>query len=238
MKALKKQFIAAIAMTLVAAIALGSSTYAWFANNTSVTATGLSIKAKSDNAFMLISADKTTAAEIQTQGKTTVDLATPGEATPNQLYPSAHETISKTADANTLSNWYTASGKDPSKVEMDTGTKKALDTMNGYIIHKTVYLTVSKGSVPVSNITVKADVTGTEVNACYVLVTSETVATEVSKSNPASSTSLGGVNENSVLQVDIYAYIYGNDNSIYSNNKDKLGTGDITLTFSGTPTAS
>ena len=32
-KALKKQLMAAIAMVLVAAVALGSSTYAWFAAN-------------------------------------------------------------------------------------------------------------------------------------------------------------------------------------------------------------
>ena len=35
-KALKKQLAAAIAMVLVAAVALGSSTYAWFVNNTMV----------------------------------------------------------------------------------------------------------------------------------------------------------------------------------------------------------
>ena len=35
-KAIKRQLLAAVAMVLVAAIALGSSTYAWFANNTNV----------------------------------------------------------------------------------------------------------------------------------------------------------------------------------------------------------
>ena len=37
-KHLRKQLMAAIAMVLVAAIALGSSTYAWFVNNSKVTA--------------------------------------------------------------------------------------------------------------------------------------------------------------------------------------------------------
>lgn len=44
-KAIKRQLLAAIAMVLVAAIALGSSTYAWFASNTHVDATGMSVKA-------------------------------------------------------------------------------------------------------------------------------------------------------------------------------------------------
>ena len=53
-KALKKQLMAAIAMVLVAAVALGSSTYAWFANNTKVTAEGMSITALSEGANLEI----------------------------------------------------------------------------------------------------------------------------------------------------------------------------------------
>ena len=44
-KSLKKQLMAAIAMVLVAAVALGSSTYAWFVNNTQVTATDVNVTA-------------------------------------------------------------------------------------------------------------------------------------------------------------------------------------------------
>lgn len=44
-KALKKQLMAAIAMVLVAAVALGSSTYAWFAGNNTVTAESMSVQA-------------------------------------------------------------------------------------------------------------------------------------------------------------------------------------------------
>lgn len=44
-KTLRKQLFAAIAMVLVAAIALGSSTYAWFVNNAQVTATNVNVTA-------------------------------------------------------------------------------------------------------------------------------------------------------------------------------------------------
>ena len=57
-KALKKQMGAAIAMVLVAAIALGAATFAWFVNNTKVTADGLTTTAKSANT-LLISHDGT-----------------------------------------------------------------------------------------------------------------------------------------------------------------------------------
>ena len=52
-KKLRKQLAAAIAMTLVATVALGSSTYAWFAINSKVTATGMNFKTQvSDNLFI------------------------------------------------------------------------------------------------------------------------------------------------------------------------------------------
>ena len=46
-KAIKRQLLAAIAMVLVAAIALGSSTYAWFVSNNAVTATGIDLSTTS-----------------------------------------------------------------------------------------------------------------------------------------------------------------------------------------------
>ena len=53
-KALKKQLGAAVAMVCVAAVALGSSTYAWFVSNNKVTATTSTISAQSNAAFMYI----------------------------------------------------------------------------------------------------------------------------------------------------------------------------------------
>ena len=57
MKSLKTQFIGAIAMVLVAAIAMGSSTYAWFSINSKVTATGMNFTTTvQDNLFISPSA--------------------------------------------------------------------------------------------------------------------------------------------------------------------------------------
>lgn len=58
-KAIKRQLLAAIAMVLVAAIALGSSTYAWFANNNKVEANGMKITATTEGANLEISDSKT-----------------------------------------------------------------------------------------------------------------------------------------------------------------------------------
>ena len=53
-KALKKQLAAAIAMVCVAAVALGSSTYAWFVSNNNVDATISTISAQSNAPFLKI----------------------------------------------------------------------------------------------------------------------------------------------------------------------------------------
>lgn len=55
-KALKTQLLAAIAMVLVASIALGSSTYAWFAANNAVQATTQKVAAVSTDPFLYIAA--------------------------------------------------------------------------------------------------------------------------------------------------------------------------------------
>lgn len=52
-KKLKTQLLAAVAMTLVAVIALGSSTFAWFAANTKVEATGMKVTATTTSNLLI-----------------------------------------------------------------------------------------------------------------------------------------------------------------------------------------
>lgn len=79
-KALKKQMGAAIAMVLVAAIALGAATFAWFVNNTKVTAESVNVSASSANTLLISHAndDKwgTTAAFKSTDSTTFVPVST------------------------------------------------------------------------------------------------------------------------------------------------------------------
>ena len=79
-KALKKQLMAAIAMVLVATIALGSSTYAWFVTNNKVDATTSTISAQSNAAFMTITNGTTGASGVDTTTVTT-------EVATKPLYP-------------------------------------------------------------------------------------------------------------------------------------------------------
>lgn len=92
-KAIKRQLLAAIAMVLVAALALGSSTYAWFAASGNVTAKGMQVTAQAESGILI----KVFGAENSAYGTvaTTTKSAT--------LFP--------VSTAN-LSNWYHSSSTD------------------------------------------------------------------------------------------------------------------------------
>ncbi len=71
-KSLKKQLAAAIAMVVVAAVALSSSTYAWFVSNNNVTANTSSISAQSNAPFLVIKAGSAiTTTDVKTEDTTT-----------------------------------------------------------------------------------------------------------------------------------------------------------------------
>ena len=69
------QHAVAIAMVLVAAIALGSSTYAWFVSNNNVTANTSSISAQSNAPFLVIKAGSAVTTDTITTDATTDPVA-------------------------------------------------------------------------------------------------------------------------------------------------------------------
>lgn len=75
-KALKKQMGAAIAMVLVAAVALGSATFAWFVSNNAVTATGVDVTTTSSVPNLYI-----------TSVGQTSDTMTAAATNPTKIYP-------------------------------------------------------------------------------------------------------------------------------------------------------
>ena len=157
-KGLKKQLAAAVAMVCVAAVALGSSTYAWFVSNNTVDATVSSISAQSNAAYLTI--DKV---EAMTNAgtQTAVDLA----ENPVKLYPSRpHQTVdgditdwkNSTVPANLV--WQTAYAKtaDSANAQTDTNGKgiyydltHTTDTVTGttgYVSTSQVYVSSSQGA--------------------------------------------------------------------------------------------
>lgn len=157
-KALKKQLGAAVAMVCVAAVALGSSTYAWFVSNNTVDATVSSISAQSNAAYLTI--DKV---EAMTNAgtQTAVDLA----ESPVKLYPSRpHQAVdgdktdweNSAVPANLV--WQTAYAKTADSADAQTDTKgkriyydltHTADTVTGttgYVSTSQVYVSSSQGA--------------------------------------------------------------------------------------------
>ncbi|MDO4487467.1 MAG: hypothetical protein Q4B67_00050 [Eubacteriales bacterium] len=101
-KSLKKQLAAAIAMTVVAAIALSSSTYAWFVSNNTVEATTSSISAQSNAPFLVIKAG----AAVETTTTDTAVTTTP--VADKVLFPVQMITASDDATTFTWQSAYAA----------------------------------------------------------------------------------------------------------------------------------
>lgn len=103
-KAIKRQLLAAIAMVLVAAIALGSSTYAWFASNNKVEANGMKITATTEGANLEISkSSKFTAGTLVVDDVATANT----KLLPTHYVTAADKATGKYKDNNkiTAGNW-------------------------------------------------------------------------------------------------------------------------------------
>lgn len=259
-KAIKRQLLAAIAMVLVAAIALGSSTYAWFANNTKVTANDLQLTAMSNDTFLLINATESTATAIQTAGKTTDSMG----MTATKVYPSAPalndtdtgylttngknvneeaitvigEKITSATQAAVVTNWYTAKAQSTDASTIKADSARQLVAFDNYVIHKTLYLTVAVGSDVATNLKVTPKFTqlgnGNDISAVKILLVTDDGACVVLDKNSADVDISGNntdLTQTTVRQVDLYLYVDGNDSNIYTNNAANLKGASCTLEF-------
>lgn len=110
-KALKKQLGAAIAMVLVAAIALGAATFAWFVNNNAVTATGVDVSTSSSVPNLYITdAGKTTDAMTHVGGPNKLKLLPVSTSNGEDFYDTKHwvsaEATSQNASKHQYANEY------------------------------------------------------------------------------------------------------------------------------------
>ncbi len=247
-KALKKQLVAAIAMVLVAAIALGSSTYAWFVSNNSVKGTTTTISAQSNSAYLVI--------DSETTSKTSKAIkALEGENV--ALYPA---TIDKVGTDAVWSSAYAettgaATMKSGTKFQIDDGTAAKAEKA-GYAKINTFYIGTGGYDGQFSDLKIK----GLEVtvpttdenknlgNALRILaVNRATNAWQVWSaegeqlySGAAKDEALAAsVEKDKDVIIDVYLYYDGDDANVYSDNLDKIsadaGNNGVTITFEATP---
>lgn len=252
-KALKKQMGAAIAMVLVAAVALGSATFAWFVSNNSVKATTSNIAAQSNSAYLVID-DKTT-----TTNSTSSVASNVGK---EELYPAKTE---KSRDGKAVWKSAYASSATVSTMKADSeftigdGTAaKAVDAK--YAVKNTFYVGTGKydgefTKLHITDVKVTTPTTTTNKNlgnALRVLVVHGNnwevwSGAGIELSSSADSPTAGGdllatgevIKSGNDAEIEVYLYYDGDDANVYSNNLENIKTtaGDngVTITFEATP---
>jgi len=102
-----KKLIPALAMLLVSASLMGTSTYAWFSMNTQVTATNMQVKAVAEDGILISNVDKgswTNSADAKVTSAVLVPTSTAGTTTPAWAHNTS--TNADEAQANQASSTY------------------------------------------------------------------------------------------------------------------------------------
>lgn len=253
-KALKKQMGAAIAMVLVAAVALGSATFAWFVTNNKVEATTSTISAQSNAAFMNIKYNESAVtsdkqADVSTLGNTPLypaQWANNFSADGNKAV-GAGEYQFETAFAQKVD----AAAMDATSLKLvgdPTKASTANEKGNKYAVANLFNIS-SKGSnltnLKVTGASIKTNDKGNAAldDALRVLVVCGTNWAVCNKSGVVqSSGATDGLLADTVTagqDTAVYTYVYydGNVDNVYTNNLGSLkdASAKITLTFNAEP---
>lgn len=176
---LKKQLIASIAMVLVAATALGSSTYAWFAGNNKVEATGMQVQATSEGGIEIAYAESTGTSGIYKTSATTsatsaMSLAPTSTLNTKAWYHASAESssasIAKTNTYETLQIYeQTIEGQSFGKLGGVGGSQSNNNTTNYYMVQN-FNIRSTSASAPAKGLTVDSvSVAGNTGDMCKAL---------------------------------------------------------------------
>ena len=249
-KALKKQMGAAIAMVLVAAVALGSATFAWFVSNNTVKATTSKISAQSNAPFLKI--DKTAITAGSTTSISYADEADvklyPAQVVKNTdgkpLFKSAYASAANATTELTNSRYdvgdaaAAVTGEFAIKKSFKIGTADAKAGSFKNLKVAGVELT-SKGTDGLEDALSILVVCGDNW-AVYKKSADGTVLTEYKDQVSAGGNNTNGIladaiAANSSVDVDVYVFYDGSETNVYTDNLNKLSAIGATVTFTATP---
>lgn len=249
-KALKKQMGAAIAMVLVAAVALGSATFAWFVSNNTVTAETSKISAQSNAPFLKI--DKTAITESSTTSSSYAEDADV------KLYPA--QVVKNTDNKPLFKSAYASAATATTELtnsRYDVGDATA--AVNGeFAIKKSFKIGTADAkagsfkNLKVSGVKLTSDGADGLEDALSILVvcgdnwavykksSNGVVLTEYNDSVSAVGNNTDGVlattiAANASVDVDVYVFYDGSETNVYTKNLDKLTAIGATVTFTATP---
>lgn len=249
-KALKKQMAAAVAMVCVAAVALGSSTYAWFVSNNTVKATTSKISAQSNAPFLKI--DKTA---IKAGSTTSISYAEDADV---KLYPA--QVVKNTDNKPLFKSAYASASTattELAKSRYDVGDAAAAEK-GEFAIKKSFKIGTADAkagsfkNLKVAGVELTSKGTDGLEDALSVLVVcgdnwavykksaDGTVLTEYKDKVSAAGNNTDGVladaiAANSSVDVDVYVFYDGSEDNVFTDNLDKLTAIGATVTFTATP---
>lgn len=245
-----KAIVPALAMLLVSAVLLGTSTFAWFSMNDEVTVSGMQITAKSDQHYLIVGStnDLDALQNKATGNQTTVELKNPGSTDPlsttvKPVQPKADAiTNATTAAAPGSWEWYVGTSKTDGTAKP---TANAVTDLNEYTLHTTVYITVAKDTPAAQNLMLESATfaragTGKNLDGFGgVVVATAEAADRFDSDNALKERNAAGkpvlaatVNDQTVIAVEIYVYVYGANANITTENAFDLATLSLELKFS------
>ena len=250
-----RKLIPAIAMLLISAVMMSTASFAWFSMNTTVSATGMQIEAKSDQTFLIISTTPAAegasvaehAAAIQAEYNNTQKLSVQAVAPANTtVYPAALKEGSgiSTNEGNIKFQYAVGAGYDNHLPDSSGYTE--VTALADYVVKYTFYLTVVADAVPASDIVVKAlTITGDEAVAVVVTTDSALVELQDSLASGTEDTTVlsnglhkddgdelkGKLTDEDVLAVHVYVFIDGDDETVTTANAANLNGATIDITF-------
>ena len=240
-----RKLIPALCMLLVSALFVGTSTYAWFSMNSSVRATDMMVKAKSNARYLLIGDNeanaKATAKTDNAGNPLTNEHAALYATTGNDnktCYPTAYYTEAGTLNGHETeaNKWYTTTSDTHNKAVSGSAEITKVDEGDkDYMLTYKMYLTLTNDS---ESYTGKLTVTPTIANTsesvkAMVVINGEKNIVDTSN---AAFTTKGDVNltSDTALEVTVYVYNDGNAtnvNSTYFNGGAEKLDGTVSLSF-------
>lgn len=213
-KAIRKQLLAAVAMVLVAAVALGSSTYAWFVQSSQVTADGMKVQAAAESGIEITYADSGTWGSVATSTAET-----------GVLYPTS---------TNDVTNWYHAKANaSTAKTALnDTYEKLTLDATTGATTGGSKYFLLTQYTIRSASDVAATNLTIDSVTA----TTTGSNSTELNKALRVAVVITGDNDTQSKQKVHIYAP-NGGDTSYTIWDGTKTTGPDVTVTANAGSTA-
>lgn len=258
-KALKKQMGAAIAMVLVAAVALGSATFAWFVSNNKVTATTASVSAQSNAPFLKIGKD------TDTELTKTEETQVAGPNDKAELYPSQWNHVVdpatyqfESAYASKASEWTMLGGSRFAVGGVDATHRPDYALKQSFKIGTTDKKAGSFQNLKVASVTVNAGdkSEGLKEAICvlvkcgnqwgvYKATTNGTELTAYGDNSPIVNNLIASDDVDDALvakigagehvDVDIYVFYDGSASTVFSDNLANLKNCGVTVAFTATP---